>query len=114
MRWTCRNVEVAEWSRDVSSGKEGDKWANGEEKEIATFDSEELDHDDAETETFVCAGLKLHLSGYSVAGDVEWVREGNGNPDLGMMRSSVHRLWPRLSLKSHFVDELKANRRTTD
>jgi hypothetical protein len=40
---------------------------------IGTFDSDELDHDDTETETFVCTGLKLHLSCYSAACDIEWV-----------------------------------------
>jgi len=40
---------------------------------LQTFDGDELDHDDAETEAFVRAGLKLHLSGDYFAGDVKWV-----------------------------------------
>ena len=51
------NVEVAEWSRDVSSGK-GVSWdERGEGTRTRTFDSDELDGDDAETEACVCAGL---------------------------------------------------------
>ena len=42
-------------------------------RRLQTFDDDELDHDDAETEAFACAGLKLHLSGDCVAGDVKWV-----------------------------------------
>ena len=69
-----RNVEVAEWSREVSSGKDRVRLGNtGGIRQLQTFDGDELDHDDAETEAFVCAGLKLHLSGDCVAGDVKWV-----------------------------------------
>jgi hypothetical protein len=40
---------------------------------LQTFDGNELDHDDAKTEAFVRAGLKLHLSGDCIACDVKWV-----------------------------------------
>ena len=67
-----------------------------------TFDGDELDHDDAKTEAFVCAGLKLYLSRDCVSGDVEWVREGDGDLDLGVMGRCIHGLGPGLRLKSHF------------
>ena len=82
------NVDVAEWSRDVSSGGENDKDESDDKRqdvtvaEISTFDSNELDSDDAQTEAGVCAGLELHLSGDGIARDVELVGEGDGEPDL--------------------------------
>lgn len=69
----CRNVEVAEWSRDVSSGKERINVGDSRDRAVATFDGDELDHNDAETEAFVRAGLQLHLTGNGIAGDVKWV-----------------------------------------
>jgi hypothetical protein len=61
-------------SREVSSGKERVRLENtGGIRRLQTFDGDELDHDDAETEAFVRARLKLHLSGDCVAGDVKWV-----------------------------------------
>ena len=61
---------------------------------MATFDGDELDHDDAETEALVGAGLELHLSCNRITCDVEWVREGDRDLDLGVVWSSVHRLGP--------------------
>ena len=69
-----RNVDVAEWSREVSSGKQRVRLGNtGGIWRSQTFDGDELDHDEAEAEAFVRAGLKLNLSGDCVAGDVKWV-----------------------------------------
>jgi len=50
--------------------------------ERATFDSDELDHDNPKTEASVCARLEHHLSGDGIARDVELVGEGDGEPDL--------------------------------
>lgn len=99
----CRNVEVAEWSREVSSAKKWVKLGSSGDRATGTFDGDELDHYNAETETSVRAGLKLDLSRDGVARDVKRVGEGDGDVDLGMVRSSIHWLWPGLGMKRHFL-----------
>ena len=100
----CRNVEVAEWSREVSSGEERinlGEHRKGIEREKATFNGNKLDHDDTKPEAFVRSGLKGQFPRNNAAGDVKRVGEGDGHLDLGMMRRSVHGLWPGLGLKRH-------------
>jgi hypothetical protein len=48
-------------------------WGTSGNRATVTFDGDELDHDDAETEAFVCAGLKVHLSRNGIASDVKRV-----------------------------------------
>jgi hypothetical protein len=79
------NVDVAEWSRDVSSGDERDESDNkqgGRGEKERTFDGNELDGDDAKTEAGVCTRLELHLSSDGIACDVELVGKGDGELDL--------------------------------
>ena len=73
----------------------------GIERRKATFDGDELDHDDTKPEAFVCAGLKGQFPRNNAAGDVKRVGEGDGHLDLGMMRRSIHGLRPGLGLKRH-------------
>jgi hypothetical protein len=79
------NVDVAEWSREVSSSDEqdesDDKQRGRGEKE-RTFDGNELYSDDTETEAGVCARLELHLSSDGIACDVELVGKGDCESDL--------------------------------
>ena len=79
------NVEVAEWSRDVSSGgklmsrDDSSEERDGKER---TFDGNELNGDNAKSEAGVCARLELHLPSDGIACDVEFVGKGDGEPDL--------------------------------
>ena len=76
-------VNAAEWSREVSSGDEqdeSDEKQRGPGEKERTFDGNELDSNDSETEAGVC--VELHLSSDGIACNVELVGKGDGESDL--------------------------------
>ena len=63
-----------------------------------TLDSEQFDHHDSDTQTFVSSTLHFQLSRNTCSGDINGVCKRRRQLDLRVMRGGIHRLWHRLGL----------------
>ena len=76
-------MEVAEWSRDVSSGESCiSEQQSVEHSEGFTLDSDKLDHHLIYPESLVCFAIHLHLATDLATGNEDWCAQTGGDAHL--------------------------------